>query len=306
MDPLTLHTIRLIQHAKKLRSLIASVQQQQQETQKSVDFTRGKGKPPPVIDDVACRKLLRRSVAAICAHTGYDSCAESILETMTDIAHEFYLQFTRHLRTAADHAMQSGESGFPDIIQQVYHEMGIGSVTCLHDFYQYRVVNYHRIMEEQCQQLTAEYDKLKEKPIIKTQDTLSVIRIKEEPHSEINFPVLDDNDEVIEAEQLLNLEGLVGFEITVEHESATGLTTEVESKWSQSIKTEPVDKVNSLDSFDEPSSIQRDVPASQTPVTQSSEAEESMTDPGSIPVSDIMSPPSITSRPSKPKKKKKS
>jgi hypothetical protein len=36
--------------------------------------------------------------------------------------------------------------------------------------------------------------------------------------------------------------GLGGFEITVEHESASGLTTEVESKWTkESIKTEPVD-----------------------------------------------------------------
>ena len=36
----------------------------------------------------------------------------------------------------------------------------------------------------------------------------------------------------------LILIGLGGFEITVEHESATGLTTEVESKWSQ-VKNEP-------------------------------------------------------------------
>jgi len=33
---------------------------------------------------------------------------------------------------------------------------------------------------------------------------------------------------------------LGGFEITVEHESASGLTTEVESKWSQ-VKAESVD-----------------------------------------------------------------
>ena len=32
--------------------------------------------------------------------------------------------------------------------------------------------------------------------------------------------------------------GLGGFEITVEHETAGGLTTEVESKWPQSLKTE--------------------------------------------------------------------
>ena len=36
---------------------------------------------------------------------------------------------------------------------------------------------------------------------------------------------------------IIAIVGLGGFEITVEHESATGLTTEVESKWSQ-VKTE--------------------------------------------------------------------
>lgn len=32
-------------------------------------------------------------------------------------------------------------------------------------------------------------------------------RIKEEPSAEIQFPVLDENDEVIEAERFLQLEG---------------------------------------------------------------------------------------------------
>lgn len=34
-----------------------------------------------------------------------------------------------------------------------------------------------------------------------------VFRIKEEPSTEIQFPVLDENDEVGEAEHLLQLEG---------------------------------------------------------------------------------------------------
>ena len=63
-----------------------------------------------------------------------------------------------------------------DIIEQVFHELGIGSVTCLHDFYQKRVLNYHQHMEELCQQLDTEYEKLKEPMVQKQPDTLSVIR----------------------------------------------------------------------------------------------------------------------------------
>ena len=37
------------------------------------DFVRGKGKPPPEIDSASCHRLLKRSVAAIFAATGFDS-----------------------------------------------------------------------------------------------------------------------------------------------------------------------------------------------------------------------------------------
>ena len=36
-------------------------------------FARGLGKPPPELDNSSCRRLLRRSVAAILAHAGYES-----------------------------------------------------------------------------------------------------------------------------------------------------------------------------------------------------------------------------------------
>ncbi|XP_060603179.1 STAGA complex 65 subunit gamma-like isoform X2 [Ruditapes philippinarum] len=338
IDPIVLHTIQLLQHARRLRSLKNNLLQHQQQLQQDKiidfdttypdappipeysgppavkqkllhpvpfmnkdmesDFVLGKSEPLPQIDDVACRHLLRRSVAAILAHAGFDSCAESILETMTDFTGEYFTQFTRHLRAAADNLAGHESTGFPDIVEQVFQEMKVGSVTCLHDFYHKRVINYHKNMEEQCQQLDEEYEKLKE-PMLqqKPPDTLSVIRIKEEP-SEIHFPELDEIDEVNNAEQLLNLNDLGGFEITVEHESASGLTTEVESKWSH-VKAEHGDpKVVNLDNFDESGTAIKDEP----PSVSSSDADDSMHDPPSITVADIMSP---TSLPSKAKKKKK-
>jgi STAGA complex 65 subunit gamma len=49
-----------------------------------------------------------------------------------------------------------------DIMEQVFHEMGFGSVTGLHEFYQTRVVNYHKNMMTTCKQLMNDYEKLKE------------------------------------------------------------------------------------------------------------------------------------------------
>ena len=48
------------------------------------EFAQGIGKAPPEIDNSSCRKLLRRSVATLCAHSGYDGkrfemCINSLL-----------------------------------------------------------------------------------------------------------------------------------------------------------------------------------------------------------------------------------
>ncbi|XP_061183989.1 STAGA complex 65 subunit gamma-like isoform X2 [Saccostrea echinata] len=338
MDPILVHTIKLMQHSKKLRNMISNIQQQQDGMDVDMnfppappipeytgppiksrmmgpvpflpkdtesDFVRGVGEIPPVVDEEACHKLLRKSTAALCAHLGFDSCNESVLETLTDVAHEYFQDFCTRLRNAADNKLLHGYSGFPDIVEQVYHEMGIGSVTNIHDFYQSRIINHHTSMQQTCAQLMTEYEKLKQPIMNKQMDTVPVIRIKEESSSEIQFPVLDENDELNDAEQLLQLEGLGGFEITVEHESASGLTTEVESKWTkEGIKTEPVDtpvtntRVSTLDDYDDPSSIKVRTP--RTPAQMSEGGD--ISNPGSVAASDIMSPPSI-SRPSKPKKR---
>ncbi|KAK7097852.1 STAGA complex 65 subunit gamma-like [Littorina saxatilis] len=364
IDPTTQHTIRLLQHARKTRQAIQTIQQQaaQTDVKKSSegesgfptvppipeydgpplkhvpqppfgylapdfdsDFAKGIGESPPEIDEIACRRLMRRSVAAILAHLSFESAPESVLETLTDATHEYYQQFMNHLRYAADSASMHGQAGFPDIMEQVFHEMGIGSVTELHDFYQTRVLSYHTNMMETCQQLVAEYDKQKEPmaSAVKSpnanstaqKDVFNVIRIKEESSADIQFPVLDENDEVTEAEQLLQLEGLGSFEITVEHETAGGLTTEVESKWPQSVKTEQ-DKAKSVDSSDEPVNVtdtsgsvggQDSVPQTpRTPRDPITEAGETSQDPGSVSAV-VSSPPTPSSTgPSKVKKKKSS
>ena len=59
-------------------------------------------------------------------------------------------------------------------MEQVFHEMGIGSVTTLHDFYQTRVLKYHDNMMEMCKHLVAQYDKLKQPIAAKSPSTSTV------------------------------------------------------------------------------------------------------------------------------------
>lgn len=94
----------------------------------------------------SCRQLLYQAVATILAHAGFECANESVLETLTDVAHEYCLKFTKLLRFAVDREALLGQTPFPDVMEQVFHEVGIGSVLSLQKFWQHRVKDYHTYM----------------------------------------------------------------------------------------------------------------------------------------------------------------
>lgn len=107
---------------------------------------RGKGEPVTELSWSSCRQLLYQSMATILAHTGFECANESVLETLTDIAHEYCLKFTKLLRFAVDREARLGHTPFPDVMEQVFHEVGIGSVLSLQKFWQHRIKDYHSYM----------------------------------------------------------------------------------------------------------------------------------------------------------------
>lgn len=94
----------------------------------------------------SCRQLLYQSVATVLAHVGFESANESVLETLTDLVHEHYLRITKLLRVAVDREACQGSTPFPDVVEQVFHEVGIGSVLALQRFWQVRIKDYHSYM----------------------------------------------------------------------------------------------------------------------------------------------------------------
>ncbi|CAI9744398.1 Hypothetical predicted protein [Octopus vulgaris] len=157
---------------------------------------------------------------------------------MTDIVQEYYSRIMKHMRSAVDNQLLHEQIGFPDVVEQVFHECGVGSVTELHDFYQNRVLRYHDNMLQQSQQLVSEYEKLKQSGGPKPAETFTLIRIRDEPSSDIQFPELEEKDDVVDTEHLLHLKDLTAYEITVEQEPVTGLTTDIDSKIASNIKSE--------------------------------------------------------------------
>ncbi|KAG8431478.1 hypothetical protein GDO86_018576 [Hymenochirus boettgeri] len=229
---LTIHTIQLIQHNRKMRTLIAGVQAQNQQQvdgmkveeseplpQRPVspalpedllpqdcktprlpfqirhsdpesEFYRGKGEPVTELSYQSCRQLMYQSVATILAHAGFELANESVLESLTDIAHEYCLKFTKMLRFNVDREARLGQTPFPDVMEQVFHEMDVGSVLSLQKFWQHRIKDYHTYMLQVSKQLSEEYENIVH-PERVSEDTKPV-KVKEEPVSDITFPINEE------------------------------------------------------------------------------------------------------------------
>ncbi|XP_066559244.1 STAGA complex 65 subunit gamma [Amia ocellicauda] len=228
---LTIHTVQLCQHARRLRSLLATAQGQPpaegggrpedtdtlpprpptpalpddllpldskaprqpfqlRHSDPESDFYKGKGEPVTELSWPSCRQLLYQSVATVLAHAGFETAQESVLETLTDVAHEHYLRLSRLLRVAVDREARLGATPFPDVVEQVFHEVGIGSVLALQRFWQHRIKDYHSYMQQVSRELSEEYERLVNPE--KAAEDSKPLKIKEEPLSDIAFPVSEE------------------------------------------------------------------------------------------------------------------
>ncbi|MBN3299081.1 ST65G protein, partial [Amia calva] len=154
------------------------------------DFYKGKGEPVTELSWPSCRQLLYQSVATVLAHAGFETAQESVLETLTDVAHEHYLRLSRLLRVAVDREARLGATPFPDVVEQVFHEVGIGSVLALQRFWQHRIKDYHSYMQQVSRELSEEYERLVNPE--KAAEDSKPLKIKEEPLSDIAFPVSEE------------------------------------------------------------------------------------------------------------------
>lgn len=270
-DPITLHTIQLVQHSRKMKSLIQQLRDNSkndkndthlaasipipqypetgkfnQQRTKSWSFQRpicktelnsGIGFASCPIDNVDCRRLSRRSIATICAHVGFDMCKESALELLADITCEYYQRLTKHLRAAVDSQLLLGHSGFPDVLEQVFQECGVGSVHDLEDFYNNRVLRYHESMVSQCQQLVQDYEKLHQVNKTATEKTSvgsTEVNVKEEEDvgGDLVLPPSDEDkneNDAMEMEEFY-LDVVGPMDMSFEQETVTTMVPELEWK----------------------------------------------------------------------------
>ncbi|XP_015607688.1 STAGA complex 65 subunit gamma isoform X2 [Cephus cinctus] len=86
--------------------------------------------------------LLKHAVIVLLAHTGLDSSSEIAIETLTDVADHFLRRMALLLKVASEQK----EDGFPDPVERVLVEAGVGGVVALHDYYQENVLKVEENM----------------------------------------------------------------------------------------------------------------------------------------------------------------
>ncbi|XP_046814440.1 STAGA complex 65 subunit gamma-like [Vespa crabro] len=87
--------------------------------------------------------LLKHAVIVLLAHMGFEYSSDLAIETLTDIADHFLKRMTLLLKVAAEQK----DHGFPDAMERVLLETGIGGVTAIHDYYQEYILRFEENMK---------------------------------------------------------------------------------------------------------------------------------------------------------------
>lgn len=225
-NSIVMNTIDFIQHIKKMDALIRTEKQLQMEQTDTLHFstaappcpeeisqpelkprtlpfqftnreprTYSRCKPMQPCNQSNSRKLLRKSVATVLAHAGFDFAASDVLDTFASVAEEYIIKLTKMMRISVDQEALNGSSGFPDVVEKVFHEIGIGNVAALHNYYQKNILQYHKQAVTLSKQLAEEYSNLT-LPIVKKEDIEDILRkkdeVEEEDIPELHVPALED------------------------------------------------------------------------------------------------------------------
>ncbi|KAL3280116.1 hypothetical protein HHI36_017621 [Cryptolaemus montrouzieri] len=124
------------------------------------DFTLGKEIEIPVLSEEIVKKILRKCVCTLLGHIGYESTHESLLLLLVDVLKEFFKKLCSKLEIALyDEKVHEG-SGFPNAIERVLVEIGMGGVKGIHDYYQSRVIKYINVLYGRSKELSDHYNNL--------------------------------------------------------------------------------------------------------------------------------------------------
>ncbi|XP_028414959.1 STAGA complex 65 subunit gamma-like [Dendronephthya gigantea] len=123
-------------------------------------FTTGHGVSPVQLDNDSLRCLTYKAIAAICCHCGYESAHDLTLDVLSDVLADFLKRFTKLLRIALDAEASQRETRFPNVLEYVLQETGIGGLNALRQYWCTNIREYALTLEQEDERLMSQYYKL--------------------------------------------------------------------------------------------------------------------------------------------------
>lgn len=166
-------------------------------------FSLGEAEMSPEISSTVVKQILTKSIATMFAHIGYETTHSSVLNILVDVLSAFLKKIIYHFKIAQEDEENGQRDGFPNIVERVFVELGMGGVKGLHDYYQTRVMKYVSVLQKRCKELNKHYESLliRKPPSPESKDN-KMIRVNVEEDEDIKI----DNPQVH-----LAIDGDVGF-----------------------------------------------------------------------------------------------
>lgn len=167
-------------------------------------FSLGEAELNPEISPAIVKQILSKSVATMFAHIGYETTSTSVLNVLVDVLSAFLKKIIYHLKLAQEDKENGKLDEFPNIVERVLVELGMGGVKGLHDYYQTRVIKYIGVLQRRCKELNKHYEDL-------------LVRKTPSPDSKENKVIrvhVEEEEDVIEIDNPqvhLAIDGEVGF-----------------------------------------------------------------------------------------------
>lgn len=145
------------------------------------DFSLGKGPSILPFSPESHNKALSQCVAISFGHVGIATCTNTALNAVTDALDHYMTNFCKLMRSVVDKEAGGLKSGYSDVISKVLAELNVGN---LHDFYDKRVIGYHKRIKSKCEDLRNQCEALA------LRDIAPQLKLEEVP--ELHFPAALD------------------------------------------------------------------------------------------------------------------
>ncbi|RZC27669.1 STAGA complex 65 subunit gamma-like [Asbolus verrucosus] len=179
------------------------------------EYVTGSDVKIPELSKTIVRQVLRKSIATICAHIGYETSQQSAIDILSDVLQDFFKKISHHVQITIEDEEKRQMAGFPHVIERVLTEIGMGGVKGLNDYYQSQVIKYIGVLENRCKELNEQYQALSIPKCPSPVDKINkMVRVKveeedvvESENPEVHFSTIDGdvNFSILETGyQLLN------------------------------------------------------------------------------------------------------